>query len=397
MRKAQLQRIASGIGVMVLVLTIGLGATIVVSKKRKDARYEQWLADQANAPPPPVVEEPDPFDGLEDDAIARVRAHAVAGSTLGERVDAGALTSRVDALSREGVDGGQWVARRLEDYTVYSVVYQHAFHSVSFGPEWWVQMNDEGPQGPDGAQGVVAVNGLSRQLHLADMDAGLRYLNREAEVLQALTEHRFDGGPRLAAALLMFFEGRTSAEERRIIGWHVVPEATDPEEPLVYRAYFQWEEDGQIADAWWEVNLSNRDFRAKDLQANEIMAHGAEIALEEVMDLRPRTLDLTTPPEDEEDPRRRALRYLLANDRLVEAVGALLTFRGQEETLEYGGWELNVTSERHVYDVACRFTVDGDEQRVTWRVDAGTGVATPTNEIAATVALTLEIAAATGS
>ena len=397
MRKAQLQKIATGIGVMVLVLTVGLGVTIVTAKKARDARYQQWLEAQANAPPPPEVEEPDPFDGLEEAAINRVRTHQVAGTTLGARVDAGALTSRVDALSRDGVDDGQWVARRLEDYTVYSVVYEYTFHSVTFGPEWYVQMDEDGPQGLEGANGVVPVNGLSRQLHLTDMDGGLRYLNRESEVLQALTEHRFEGGLRLAAALLMFFEGRAADGDRRIIGWHVVPEETDPEEPLVYRAYFQWEEDGQVADAWWEVNLSSRDFRAKDLQANEIMAHGADIAMEEVMDLRPRTLDITTPPEDEDDPRRRALRYLLANDRLVEAVGALLTFRAQEESLEYGGWELNVTSERHVYDVACRFTADGEEHRVTWRVDAGTGIATPTDEIAATVALTLEIAAATDS
>ena len=392
MREVQLQRIAIGVGTSVLVLTLGLGIAIISANNARDARYQQWLVDQANAPPPPVVEVPDAFDGLEERAIARVLAHEVAGTTLGARVEAGALTSRVDALSREGVGDGAWVARRLEDYTVYSVSFEHGFHSVHFGPEWYVQMDDDGPR-PDESNGVVPVNGLSRQLHRADMDEGLRYLNREAEVLQALTEHRFDGGLRLAAALLMFFEGRTNADERSIIGWHVVPEATDPDAPLEYRAYFQWEEDGQVADAWWEVNLSNRDFRAKDLQANEIMALGSEVALADVLDLRPRTLDLSAPPEDEEDPRRRALRYLLANDRLVEAVGALLTFRGQEDDLEYGGWELNVTSDRHVYDVACRFSLGAEDHRVTWRVNAGTGVATPTDEIAQTVALTLEIAA----
>ncbi|MFT6399693.1 MAG: hypothetical protein ACJAYU_004462 [Bradymonadia bacterium] len=391
MRTAQLQQIAIGVGVSVLVLTLGLGIAIFAQKNRRAALYEHWLANQVNAPPPPVVEAPDPFDGLEDTAIAQVRAHVIAGTTLGARVEAGELTNRVDALSREGVSSGDWVSRRLEDYSVYEVSFEHTFHSVKFGPRWYVQMSAEGPR-PDSSNGVVPVNGLSRQLHRTDLDEGLRYLNREAEVLQALTEHRFDGGLRLAAALLMFFEGRTDAEERSILGWHVVPEATDPEAPLEYRAYFQWEEDGQVADAWWEVNLTNRDFRAKDLQANEIMSLGGEVALADVLDLLPRTLDLTQPPEAEDDPRRRALRYLLANDRLVEAVGALLTLRGQEEDLEYGGWELNVTSERHVYDVGCRFTVGSEENRVTWRVDANTGVATPTNEIARTAQLTLEIA-----
>ena len=391
----QLKKVAVGMFSAIFLLIAILGVTIVKKRRLAAELEEQWRAAQAalaeqNAPVPP-----DPFENLEANAIAKVRDRVVvdaagARTTVGARVDANVLGTRVEALQRPGVSAGEWVARRLSEHSVYEVVFRYTFHSVEFGPRWYVQMNPEGPQ-PDGSEGVVPVNGLSNQLHRADVDEGVRYLNRDDEVLQALTEHRFGGGTRLGSALLVFFAGRGDDAERRIIGWLVVPEATDPEQDLIYRAYFQSEEGGTVQDAWWEVNLTNRGFHARDLQANEIMSLGGEVALADVIDIRPRTMDLTAPPESEADPRRRALRYLLANDRLVEAVGTLLSFRSRNTALEYVGWEPNVTAERHVYDVACLFNEGAEEYRVTWRVDANTGVATPTSDISQTAQLALEI------
>lgn len=397
-REAELlKKVAIGMGAAIVLLALLLGGMIVSRNRARAALEEQWRAAQAAQGPGPQPTAPDPFADLAQPAIERVRAVGVDGAegrtTIGQRVAAGALTSRVEAFRRAGVSEGQWRATRLRDHSVYQVDFVHTFHAVEFGPRWYVQMNPEGPA-PEGSGGVVAVNGLAKYLHGANLDDGLRYLNRADEVLVALTEHRFQGGTRLGSALLVFFAGRSADAERRIIGWHVVPEAVDPAEALTYRAFFQWEENGVVQDAWWEVNLSNRDFRARDLQANEIMAMGASVAREDVIDIRPRTMDLSTPPASEADPRRRALRYLLANDRLVEAVGTLLGFRARNAPLEYVGWEPNVTEERHVYDLACIFREGSQEVRVTWRVDAMTGRATPTSDIARTAQLTLEAAGA---
>lgn len=383
----------------VLLLVLLLGVTILKRNKQRARLESEWLTAQQEQSDGPAAVEPDPFAGLDEQAIAKVRAVAIDGATgaatVGARVEANELVSRVEAFQRSGVTDGEWRAQRLSTHSVYEVEFVHRFHAVEFGPRWYVQMDPNGPT-PEGSGGVVPVNGLAAQLHKADLDDGLRYLNRADEVLQALTEHRFRGGTRLGSALLVFFAGRGDDAERRIIGWHVVPEATDPEAELAYRAFFQWEEDGVVQDAWWEVNLSNRDFRAKDLQANDIMALGSSVAGEDIVDIRPRTMDLSEPPASESDPRRRALRYLLANDRLVEAVGTLLGFRARTTELEYVGWEPNVTSERHVYDLACIFREGSEEVRVTWRVDAESGESTPTSDIARTAQLALELVSEEG-
>ncbi|MCB9506081.1 MAG: hypothetical protein H6697_00260 [Myxococcales bacterium] len=373
-----------------VVVVILIVAALVVTRLNERRRLEdEWRAAQAAAAAGAAPAAVDPYANRAADAIAAVQRRSAGGATVEARVEARALEERVHALSRSGVEVVGWQAQRVAEHSVYAVTYAYRFHAVEFGPRWYVQLDPEGPR-PDGSGGVVPVNGLARQLEKADLDDGLRYLNRADEVLLALTEHQFEQGARLGSALLVFFEGRGEAGDRRVIGWHVVPEATDPSSDLLYRAYFQWEEGGAVQDAWWEVNLTNRDFRAKDLQANEIMAIGVSVGQSDMIDIRPRTLDLTQPPEAEPDPRRRALRYLLANDRLVEAVATLLTYRARGGNLAYDGWDPSVTDERHVYDVACRFTQAGVERRVTWRVDANTGEVVPTSEIAETARLVLE-------
>ncbi len=397
MRNQKLMKIIlAAMAGMIVLLLIVLFVSIRQKAKDRQAALDAWAAQQEAAAEARHVEPPDPYSGRDDDAIAAVRGRSVtqtdgSQATVGARVAAAALRERVDLFESARIEEGVWVARRIEAQTVYEVVYRFGFGAVDFGPRWFVQLDPAGPR-PDGSGGVVATNALARQLEAADIDEGLRYLNRADEVLVALTEHRFEGGSRLGSALLVFFRGRGEAEEtRRVVGWLVVPEQADPEQDLMYRAYFQWEEDGTLQDAWWEVNLTNRDFRARDLQANEIMALGATAAAEDIVEIKPRTLDLSIRPQDEPQPRRRALRHLLADERLVEAVGTLLSFRARATVLEHVGWELNVTDERHVYDVAYRFSEGDSEQRVTWRVDASTGVATPTSDIAGTVRSVLSL------
>lgn len=391
-QKEQLQRVLMVMGIAIFLL-VGLIGVAVFQKSRQRTSLEQdWVAArQADQTVQPEAA-PDPFAGLEARAIDRVRASAIEGTgeTIGGRVEAGALAARVDALRRPGVERLDWRAERVRSHTVYRVDLAFRFHGVEFGPRWFVQMDPDGTQ-PEGSAGVVPANGLAQHLHRTSLDDDLRYLNRAEEVLQALTEHRFGDGIRLGSALLIFFEGRPSETEREIIGWHVVPEDTDPAQDLVYHAFFQWREDGVTQDAWWEVNLTTRAFQAKDLQANDIMAGAAAVATSELIDIRPRTLDLSTDPGAESNPRVRALRYVLADDRLVEAVGALLGVRARDRALEYVGWDPSVTEERNVFDLACIFREGEEEVRVTWRVNAATGDVEPTSHIARTAQLALSL------
>ncbi|MFT6629036.1 MAG: hypothetical protein ACJA1R_002310, partial [Flavobacteriales bacterium] len=331
----------------------------------------------------------DPFAGRGEECMRRVQGIEVGGETIGARVENGALESRVELFSRTDIEPVGWSARRTVSPSVYAVRYAYRLHAVEFGPTWYVQLDERG-LAPEGSGGVVPSNALSEHLHRASLDDELRPLNRSDEVLEALTEHRFEQGTRLGAALLIHFRGGESAfQVDDMLGWLVVPERTD--DVLAYRAYFQWREDGAVQDAWWEVNLTSREFQPGDIQANRITAQGAELGTQELVAIRPRTLDLDIAPADESNPRRRALRWVLADERRVEAVRALLTYRGLTNELQYDGWQLRVTDERNVFDVACRFREGDDEQRVSWRVSSLTGEATPTSDLAQMAELALRI------
>lgn len=374
------QRLLLGSGLMVIALVAVLVVQLVKRSSAREAALAALEAQRSQATEQLAVEV-DPYAGRNDEALSRVRSFEVGGTTVESRVDARALESRIELFRREGVEAVGWSARRTSEPSIYAVMYRYRFHAVEFGPEWYVQLDPEGRM-PEGSQGVVPANALAEHLHRASLDAELRPLNRSDEVLAALTEHRFESGTRLGAALLVNFRGSEPILTiDDMIGWLVVPERADADEALVYRAYFQWIEEGEAQDAWWEVDLLRREFQPRDIQANRIMERGASAASETLIDVRPRTLDLSTPPEDEPQPRRRALRYLLADERMLEAVATLLTYRGRDAELEYTGWEINSTDTRYVYDVACRFQEGDDTERVTWRVNAEGGEATPTSEL----------------
>lgn len=364
----------------------------VVQRRSRVADVREQVAAADTAPAVPV----DPYAARGDEAETRVRETAVAGATIGARVEERALEQRVEIFDRAGVERLGWTSRRTSVPSIYAVRHAYRFHSVEFGPEWFVQLDPEGRM-PEGSNGVVPANALAEHLHRADLDENVRPLNRSDEVLQALTEHVFEGGSRLGSALLVHFRGGDDVlSVDDTIGWVVVPElADDGGESLVYRAYFQWMEEGEANDAWWEIDLSSREFLPRDIQANRIMERGAEVDPAAMIDIRPRTIDLDTPPEAESDPRRRALRYVLADARRVEAVQALMTYRGRTTELQYDGWELNVTDQRHVYDVACRFREGANELRVSWRVRAADGAVTPTSPLAEMASLVLTLPATT--
>lgn len=376
-RERWLLGLVIGAFALVLILAAVLAWQVMERRSRAASAVQQAIEETG---PPEVA---DPFASRGDEAVARVQAVQVAaGETIGGRVSAEALERRVELFRRAGVEREGWTSRRTPVPSIYAVTYAYRFHSVTFGPQWYVQLDPTGMQ-PEGSGGVVPANALASQLHRVDMDDQIRALNRSDEVLQALTEHQFEGGSRLGSALLVYFRGGDEVlGVEETVGWLVVPESTDEDGALSYRAYFQWLDEGEAKDAWWEVNLTTREFQPRDIQANRIMERGAEVDVNDMIEILPRSIELETAPQDEADPRRRALRYVLADARRVEAVRALMTYRGRSRPVEYDGWQLTVTDERHVYDVVCRFKEDEVEQRVEWRVRANDGTVTPAGDIA---------------
>lgn len=391
-RRTRLKLALAGLAVGILGLVVLL-VLVVLNQKARQSDLAALLAAEAAAAPEAETPPEDPWDGLELEAIRRVEDRRGASGTIGAAVRNGALAEALELYDENEPAENEWVARRVEE-SVYEVVYETRFHGVTFGPRWFVQLNPDGPA-PEGSGGVVPTNAIAEWLHQGGDDEHMRRVNRSGEVVEALTRHRFDSGVRLASAMLVFFLGRgEGAVEPRVVGWTVVPHQIDAEES-VYQAWFQWYEGDDVQDALWEVSYRGAapTFRARDQRADQIMRAGAEVSSDELIDIRPESLrDVDTPPESERDARVRALRLLLADTRVVEAVGALLAARGREGTLEYVQWHSTFVGEdRNRCAVEYRYRERGDDRAVSWEVDARTGERTPTSPIAALAEVTLSV------
>jgi len=372
--------------------------TLIKRAERAALQREAFEAALAAANAPREVVVVDPWQDREADALAMAQALRIntntGRTTLGARVESQALAGVVELYAEVDPSDPAWRAARVYG-SVYEVVYASMFHGVEFGPRWLVQLDPDGPR-PEGSGGVVPTNALALWLHREDLEEDARFLNRSDEVVQALTEHVFDGGVRLGSALLVYFLGRGDADPTTIVGWTVVPEEIEVEGDLVYMAYFQWYEGEVIEDAIWQVvyRAGQPTFRARDQRADEIMNHGRDVDEGDLIDIRPMSLrDVDTPPDQESEPRRRSVRYVLADERIVEAVGALLAYRDRTTDLEYVRWHADFVDDqdRTQVMVAYEYIEDGVEQRVAWVVDATTGTRTPHGAVAELAEIALRV------
>lgn len=336
---------------------------------------------------------PDPYAGKEAEAIRRVqstRSGRDDRATLDALIQAGELPKRVGLYNDLGLSKGTWTARRVAGKPLYWVSYENVFYGVNVGPRWLVQLDPNGPR-PEGSGGVVAANALAELLATSSPDAYARYLNRTDAVLDVLLKHRFDSGLPLASAILVYFAGRNKKlDDTELLGWAVVPLRAEMNGTVVYDAFFQWKERGRLRVAHFQVDLSTNRFEAKNLLANAIVAEAGAMDAEKVVDIRPRALNLSSPPSRESNTMLRALRYVLNDQRLVESVGALLSFRAQSGTFSYDGWRIEPEG---CVECAVRYRYrEADQQhQVSWDVDAN-GKLTPTSPIAEMATRAISIA-----
>ena len=368
-------------GVIVALLLIMLTVLLVRSDGSSAAALEELASASASRDAGPSAPDAWAHQGLVAiQRVQRARTQREGAPTVGEVVAAGALQGSVALYTQLGVTDGEWVHRRVPGRSLYWVTWQSTYHGINFGPRWLVQLDADGPS-PAGSGGVIPANALAELLHRADADRYVRYLNRSEQVLNALIDHRFEGGVRLASALLIYFGGRErGAAATELIGWAVIPRRVEVGGEVLYDAFFQWREDDRPRVAHFQVNLQNNQFEPRNLLANRIVADAGGISAESFVDIRPQSLDLSMDPRRERTPHVRALRYLLAREQMVEAVGALLSFRARRAAFTYTGWNIEPAG-CTTCTISYGFTEDGEAGSVQWtvtsegRIDAMPGIA----------------------
>jgi hypothetical protein len=358
----------------------------------------------------PAVWDPGPQAPVDPTAGREERARSMVWDRLAESMRNGSqrLTIRqaveTDLLRRsfpnlhwDRIERVGWRAFQQEG-TVYEVQFVLQDGAVEFGPSWLVQTDPAGLQ-PPGSGGVVPANVFAELVQRGPTEYLERFLGREAEVVEALTNHRFEKGARLVSALLIYFRTRRNLAAEDLLGWTVVGERIREGEPTLYRAFFQWRENERTVFAHWEVNLDTRQFRGLNLLASEIMAAGDQVDAQELESIRPRMLDGQEPTRAQ----RRlfdALRAVVDNERRLEAVTALLWHRARHGTqIEYSSWNARrLQRSESLFEVSYNYLENGEERQILWHVDLESGGVVPHSDVAHMVqaALWYEAPAAAG-
>ena len=407
-KRVQLLIAMGALGIVIVLLVVLLVAILTSGPEDEslDQELVVWeLGEQENQPV-------DPWVNHEDRALQRAWRRQVSGSvtngdaalTLRQVVETDILQSTFRNLRWDRIERIGWRAFQLEG-SVYEAQFLLKDGGVDFGPSWLVQLDPDGMQPPNSG-GVVPANFFAEILHTGVSEELGRYINREAEVVEALTNHAFEGGARLASALLVYIKSRrqTAAEPGQVGGWTVIPERIVPGQVNLYRATFQWREAGEPRVAQWEVNMDSRGFRGLNLMASDVMAVGDTIDTTQLENLRPESLDRTRPNRRQQNAFS-ALRLIADNDRLIEAVASLLWFESQQgKEIQYrlaredGQQRLTwgatpITGETGSYRVRFDYLEDQEQRSLSWDVNIADNAVTPGGEITELAHLALSYAA----
>lgn len=135
--------------------------------------------------------------------------------------------------------------------------------NITVGPAWLVDIR---------SLKVVPKNVLAQVVQ--DPTEGVKsdYYDKAAQVVSAITNHRFENKMNLAGALLLYFEQRTeTSESDTILGWTI-----DHDRGNLFKAYFQWVEGNEPTYAEFDFDFDARALKAVNLQAAQIMRVGEE-------------------------------------------------------------------------------------------------------------------------
>ncbi|AWV88835.1 hypothetical protein [Bradymonas sediminis] len=226
----------------------------------------------------------------------------------------------------------QWWGDTKYGPQYYLVKYEFKDAYIGVGPTWLVDLK---------TQKVVAKNVLANVALDPGKGVESGYYDKAAQVVSAITNHRFDSGVNLGGALLLYFaENVSKSEEDTILGWTITHDRGNQ-----FDAYFQWMENGESTYAQFAFDYDRKALRAVNLQAADIMRAGEAVTHTKAVDIMPNSYDadkrawIGPAKKASTQPRTRArfkaLASVLNESELVESFQWLLTGQGTKpEDLE---------------------------------------------------------------
>lgn len=260
--------------------------------------------------------------------------------------------------------------------------------AIEVGPEWLVDLKE---------RKVASKNLPSLVAEHPEKGVKSEYYGKEQQVISAIGSHRFDSKMSLAGALLLYFEQRSDAsEDDTIVGWTIAHERGN-----LFKAYFQWVEDGEQTYAEFEFDYDRKALKSVNLQAANIMNVGEDFEKQRVS-VMPTTYNPSASNRASRwtgaarkqcrNPRHRArcnaLASILSQKEIVESLEWLLT--AQANTAEEFelckrerrcGW-VPQQKDENVFNVKYNYKLHDQERTVSWDVDTRTGDVKPMDRVA---------------
>ncbi|MFU8804505.1 MAG: hypothetical protein ACNA8W_11895 [Bradymonadaceae bacterium] len=385
----------------ILTLVVVVGALMIYTLTR-DA--DTVIVQKVVRPTDEVLARSNPWADQGDAAIALVKRVRLKSpveapkrgqpeeepTTVGEILENEEFVKDKLKITNAQVVGWQstWWGETRFGPSYFLVRHSFADESILVGPTWLVDIR---------SQKVVAKNVLANVV--SDPQQGIKsdYYDKAQQVVSAITNHRFTSEINLAGALLLYFEQTSEGEEEdTILGWTI-----DHERGNLFRAYFQWVEEGEQTYAEFEFDFDARALRPINLQAAQIMRVGEDFETTERVSIMPGSYD----PKERVAARRwlgdtrrvcrsaqhrdgcRALAALLDQSELIESLEWLLTAQANtaEEFEECKQarkcrWNPEPTGDK-TYRVNYIYNLGKSEQTITWEVVLGKDEVKPVDRV----------------
>lgn len=295
--------------------------------------------------------------------VASVRSYPLmiegVETTLGDRVDGGAVTAVIDGLDPTFTGGTWWC--RVEASTV-RFQYRALMNDVEFGPEWFT---------PEPNQ-LVPTNLLAEAVN----GSWTPIPGTEERVRNTMLDCTAGSTPVTSGAFIHIMNDEQRPPDATDTRWTIIPHERREADSL-YRVVLDWPTTGGGGQATWLVSTSSAgcepvgDIAATMIElAAGVPDHEAQLAAGSPQP--------TNQPFAQPSERGRALAYTFAQERELATIADWLEFHRRLTPYETGDWDVEGrTDEAGTRAVSLAVSRPSGPVRVSYRVDLASGEAAP--------------------
>ena len=286
-------------------------------------------------------------------------------TTLGARVDAGAVSAAIDLLDSSFSDG-VWMCRAEGGLVAFE--YRAFMNAAEFGPRWFTPTPDQ----------LEPVNLLAEAVN----GVWTPTPGDEARVRNTLLRCRFGSGHLTSGAFIHIINDETRDPAATDLAWSVIPHERRGS-VITYRAVLDWPSADGRAQATWIVSPGSSECEPADELAGAIHELASGVPSHGV-ELRASSPTPSNRPSTQQSERGRTLAYAFAEERELATIADWLEFHSRLTPYETREWEVEARADSSGTRLVSMGVVrERDPAVVAYRVNQVTGESTTASPLTA--------------